>query len=122
MATQLTETLITEAARTGSSGLYSRIISSLTGQEVYLSVLPPQQGQSQPRFGFYPAGSLSHVVRFFTSANHPNLGRPYAGMRWEAAIEMLRNLPEADGVQIINEADDWIAVSKDALPELGLSS
>ena len=56
---------------------------------------------------------LAHVVRVYTSRVRP--GIRYGGIQWTALKDMIRTVPGIGGVQIMNNADDWIVFDREAL-------
>jgi hypothetical protein len=39
----------------------------------------------------------------------------FGGIKWQALKEMIRTVPEISGVQIMNDADDWLVFDREAL-------
>ena len=56
---------------------------------------------------------ISNVVRAFLTRNRP--GIIYGGIRWEALKEMTRNERSIDGIQVVNDADDWVVFDRKSL-------
>jgi hypothetical protein len=56
---------------------------------------------------------LDHVIRAYTSRVRP--GIKYGGIKWQELKEMIGKLPDVSGVQIMNNADDWVVFDREAL-------
>ena len=61
----------------------------------------------------FQVNELPNVVRAYLSRSRS--GITYGGIKWEALKEMIRNEPGIDGVQIINDADDWVVFDRESL-------
>ena len=61
---------------------------------------------------------LRHVIRVYTSRVRP--GIRYGGIRWEELKDMVRIAPKISGVQIMNDADDWVVFDRESLGFKGI--
>lgn|GEM_PF-1242175 len=106
--------LITRAvAATAPEDLRPSIDSALAGREVFLELAPGQADDGQPLMHVFQAGAFPQVIRVYTSRARP--GIKYGGMTWEALKEMLQKAPGIDGVQVMNDTDDWLVFDRESL-------
>jgi hypothetical protein len=106
--------LITRAvATTPPEDLRPSIGSALAGREVFLELAPAHTDDGQPLMHVFQAGDFPKIIRVYTSRVRP--GIMYGGMTWEALKEMLQKAPGIDGVQVMNDADDWLVFDRDSL-------
>jgi hypothetical protein len=109
------EALISEARRRDSREGYDALLAALSSVEVYFSLQPSSEtGLADPPMsvGLVQVGPLSKAVLFFTSKTSGGLTKPFAGLPWERALEMVAKMPEADGLVLQNAADDWLAFGR----------
>lgn len=107
------EELVSRAVGSESMSSVSAVTAALEDREIFLemsSYTSDDGRQSMNSFLIEPLGS---VVRAYTSRLRP--GIRYGGLRWSALREMMRALPEIKGVQLMNNADDWVVIDRKAL-------
>jgi len=112
------EDFITQSARSESDEVPHQISAILRGRELFLELASGQSEDGQPVMKTFQIQHLTHAVRVYTSRIRP--GIKYGGIRWTALKDMIRAAPGIGGVQIMNNADDWIVFDREAL-RLGVS-
>jgi hypothetical protein len=112
-ANKFLEELITRAARSAPEEVSPPINSALSGRELYIDMTTGQNEDDRPATNIFQVDEIRNVVRAYLTRNRP--GITYGGMRWEVLKEMIRNEPRIDGVQIVNDADDWVVFDRESL-------
>lgn len=112
-ADEMLENLITQAAQCGPEEVSPPIGSVLADRELFLELVSSRSEGGQPAMKVFQVDDISNVVRAFLTRNRP--GIIYGGIRWEALKEMMRNEPSIDGVQVVNDADDWVVFDRKSL-------
>ncbi len=107
------ESLITRAARHGPGDASPSIAPALSGREVFVELTSGPQAGDQPAMKVFEVDGLPTVIRAFLTRHRP--GITYGGMRWEAVAQMIGNAPGIDGVQVVNDADDWVVFDRESL-------
>ena len=107
------EDLITRAVRSKTEELLLPIGSVLEDRELFLDLAAGQSEDGQPIMKTFQVEQLPHLIRVYTSRIRP--GVRYGGIRWKALKDMIRIAPEISGVQIMNDADDWIVFDRESL-------
>ncbi len=110
---KMLEDLITQAVGSTPEELSPPIGSTLRDRELYLELAAGESEEGQPIMKTFQVDNILHVVRAYLTRNRP--GIMYGGIRWEALKEMIRNAPEIGGVQIVSDADDWVAFDRESL-------
>lgn len=110
---QTLEDMITEAVRSNSHELPLPIGSVIGDRELFLQLSAGERKDSQQKMETFQIEHLRHVVRAYTSRVRP--GIRYGGINWEALKQMVRVAPEISGVQIMNDADDWVVFDRESL-------
>ncbi len=64
---------------------------------------------------------VGRMALFFTTRFDPRLKGKIGGVALRAAIEMVREVRELDGLILQSDSEDWIAFSKEGLSMLRLS-
>lgn len=107
------EQFITEAASGVRPFSLSDFEQAMAGRELYFNfqekVVDGVVSRVTP-LGRLPSGFMGVV--FFTSHDNANLQRPYAGMPFDAAMQMAVSVAGSDGVIIENQAGDWISIAR----------
>jgi SseB protein N-terminal domain len=109
----LLENMITNTSRSKSGELPASFESAIADQEIFLEMAARENPDGQPVMKTFHIEHLRHVVRVYTSRVRPGL--TYGGIRWNALKEMIRSAPGIGGVQIMNNADDWIVFDRETL-------
>ena len=111
--------LVTAAARTKENADYERLFDSLSGAEVFFNLSaektdsPTGEARSTPvSTPLVDAGRGLRAVLLFTSKDNANLKKPFAGMPWQKALEMIVKMPQADGLVLQNKDAAWVAIDK----------
>jgi SseB protein N-terminal domain len=117
-ASTVLEDFITQSARSESGEVPERVSAALRDRELFLELAAGQSEDGQPVLKTFQIQHLAHVVRVYTSRIRP--GIKYGGIQWNPLKDMIRAAPGIGGVQIMNNADDWIVFDREAL-RLGAS-
>ena len=115
---KMLEDFITNTVRSGSNEIPSQISSALRERELFLELAPAQSEEGQPAMKTFQIEHLRHVIRVYTSRVRP--GIRYGGIRWEELKDMVRIAPKISGVQIMNDADDWVVFDRESLGFKGI--
>jgi hypothetical protein len=107
------EDFITQSARSESDEVPNQVSAALRDRELFLELAAGQSEDGQPVMKTFQIQHLAHVVRVYTSRVRP--GIRYGGIQWTALKDMIRTVPGIGGVQIMNNADDWIVFDREAL-------
>lgn len=118
MSTRKIDELVSAAASTSADEDYERLFSALEDVELFFNVTAEGNNDSGGAKSvpvstpLVDAGPGLKAVLFFTSNDNVNLKKPYAGITWQRALEMLVRMAHADGL-IIQSADaKWIGIDK----------
>jgi len=112
------EDFITSSARSESDEVPHQVSAELRERELFLELATGLSEDGQPVMKTFQIQHLSHVVRVYTSRVRP--GIQYGGIRWAALKDMIGAAPGIGGVQVMNNADDWVVFDREAL-RLGAS-
>ncbi|WP_374023043.1 hypothetical protein [Mycobacterium sp. HNNTM2301] len=112
-AGNLLEDLITRAVLTPQEQLLAQIASALQGREVFVELAEIRGENGQPVMKTFEIEHLPRVLRAYTTRARPEIR--YGGMQWEALKGLVTTAAQIDGIQIINEADDWVVFDRNAL-------
>lgn len=107
------EDLITRAVSTPPEELSPPIGSVLRGRELFVELAKVQNEDGQPIMKTFAIQHMPRVIRAYTSRTRP--GIRYGGMQWETLQNMIRAATELDGVQIVNQADDWVVFDRESV-------
>lgn len=107
------EKLITRAVDTAPEDLSPPIGSVLRGREVFIELAKGQSDDEQPVMKTFAVQHMQRVIRAYTTRTRP--GIRYGAMQWEALKNMIRTTTQLDGVQIVNNADDWVVFDRESL-------
>jgi len=107
------EDFITRSASFGSDEMPHQISAALRERELFLELAAGRSADGQPVMKTFRIQHLPRVVRVYTSRVRP--GITYGGIQWTALKDMIRAAPGIGGVQIMNNADDWIMFDREAL-------
>jgi hypothetical protein len=107
------EDFITQSANSESDAVPHQVSAVLRGRELFLELAAGQSQDGQPVLKTFQIQHLAHVVRVYTSRIRP--GITYGGIKWTPLKDMIRAAPGIGGVQIMNNADDWIVFDREAL-------
>lgn len=109
---KILEDLITRAVGSTPEELSPPIKSVLPGRELYLELTSGKSGR-QPTMKTSQVGGIPRVIRAYLTRSRQDIS--YGGIEWNDLKEMIRNTPEIDGVQIVNDADDWVVFDRESL-------
>jgi hypothetical protein len=112
-AGKMLEDLITLAVNAPLEELSPPIGSVLRGREVFLELSERQSEEGRPIMHTFRIENLPRLVRAYTTRTRPGIS--YGGIRWEELKDMIKTAPELDGVQVINQADDWVVFDRQSL-------
>ena len=107
------EDFITRSASFGSDEMPHQISAALRERELFLELAAGRSADGRPVMKTFRIQHLPRVVRVYTSRVRP--GITYGGIQWTALKDMIRAAPGIGGVQIMNNADDWIMFDREAL-------
>jgi SseB protein N-terminal domain len=110
---KIVEELITRAVESKSGTLSAPIGSALGDRELFLEMGAQQSEDGRASMKTFQIEHLAHVIRAYTSRARP--GIKYGGIKWQELKDMIGKAPEINGVQIMNNADDWIVFDREAL-------
>jgi hypothetical protein len=119
--TEIIETLIAQAASTNAPEDYDALFFALSGTHVFFNLEAVGEGPESgapASASLFAVGPCQRAVRFFASRNNRHLRRPFAGIVWEEALEMIANIPQADGLVIQSNAAGWVGVNKAKVLEM----
>src|SRR5262249_36745035 len=104
----------TRAVRTDPAQLSPPIASLLPGRELYLELNTEKSGEAgQPAMKTFSVQHLTNVIRAYLTRSRP--GITYGGIGWGALKEMIGRAPQIQGVQLMNDADDWVIFDRESL-------
>lgn len=107
------EGLISNAVESQSAELPTSIGSAIGDREIFLELSKTQAEDGQPVMKTFQIENLGKVVRAYTSRGRTDIR--YGGIDWSELKNLIRISPEIRGVQIVNDADDWIVFDRQAL-------
>ncbi|WP_156659687.1 SseB family protein [Mycobacterium sp. 852002-53434_SCH5985345] len=107
------EELVSRAVGSKSMNSVSAVTAALEDREIFLEMSRLTRDDGRQSMNSFLIEPLGPVVRAYTSRLRP--GIRYGGLRWSALKEMIRALPEIKGVQVMNNADDWVVIDRKAL-------
>ncbi len=110
---EMLQSLIAQAVQRSPEEVAPPIASALAGQELFVELTSKRGEGGQPAMKVFQVDDIPNVVRAFLTRNRP--GIIYGGIKWEALKEMIRNEPSIDGVQLVNDADDWVVFDRKSL-------
>lgn len=112
-ASDSVEESVSRAVGSKSMNSISAVTAALDDREVFLEMSRSTRDDGRQSMNSFLIEPLGPVVRAYTSRLRP--GIRYGGLRWSALKEMLRALPDIKGVQVMNNADDWVVLDRKAL-------
>jgi len=107
--------LVRRAADTGATGDYDELFAKLPGVELFFNVSTEAEGgvdRAAVSTPLVDAGPGLSAVLLFTSNDNPQLKRPFGGIAWERALEMVAGMPKADGLILQNNDAAWVGIDK----------
>ena len=107
------EKLITRAVHCAPEKISPPIISVLKGRELFLELTAGQSEAGEPAMKIFRVNDMSNVVRAYLTRNRP--GVTYGAIRWDALKALIKDEPGIHGVQIVNDADDWVVFDRESL-------
>ncbi|BBZ58452.1 MULTISPECIES: hypothetical protein [Mycolicibacterium] len=107
------ERAISQAVQTDSETWYDPVLTQLRSRELYLHLADGYSPGGQPTMLTSNVGGREGWIRTFTTRSRP--GIRYGGITWEALVNMVRENPNVPGVQVVNDADDWIVLGRDVM-------
>jgi hypothetical protein len=110
---KMVEDLISLAVSSTPEELSPPIGSVLRGRELFLELTAEQGEEGQPIMKTFQVNDIPNVVRAYLTRSRPGL--TYGGIRWEALEDMIRKETGIQGVQIVNDADDWVVFDRESL-------
>lgn len=114
----LLDTAIDKAATTKFDADYQKVFSLLEGQEVFFNTTDRDADGTPTHVPLTSVGNDLRAVVFFISRSDYRLSKPFGGIPWKKALEMVAKMAAADGLLVQNLSDAWIAVKKEKVEEL----
>ena len=112
MNNQNIETLLTDAATIGKSSDYERLFLALKGVELFFNVTTEGSEGQAVSTPLVRVGPCLNAVLLCTSKNSDKLTKPFGGIQWERALQMVLSVPLADGMVIQGIGTAWIGLDK----------
>ncbi len=106
------ESLFSSATKKEPFG-YSLVFAALFGTQVFFNCVVDTSGKC--KLLTHLVGPLQHVVKFYTANTNYNLAKPFAGIGWNDGLTMFLKMAEPDGLLIMNEREDYVVFSRDAV-------
>ena len=101
------------AQSTGSRAVIAADSVSAFRQGAILELVAGKTGEAgQPVMKTYKIQHFTNVVRVYLTRTRPHI--TYGGITWEALKDMMRTKTDIQGVQIINDADDWVVFDRES--------
>lgn len=107
------EELITQAVHSTPERLSPPIGSVLQGHEIYLELNAEKSQAGQLVMKIFVVEHMTNVVRAYLTRSRS--GITYGGIKWDALKDMLRKDSKIQGIQLINDADDWVIFDRESL-------
>jgi len=107
------EQAISQAVHTDSETWYDPVLARLRSRELYLHLADDESPGGQPTMRTSNVGGRDGWIRTFTTRSRP--GIRYGGITWESLANIVRENPNVPGVQVVNDADDWIILGRDVM-------
>lgn len=107
------EDLITRAVAGPDQWSTDEVIAAVEGRELFVRLTPESAQGAPATLITSAAGGLGNLVQAFTSRSRA--GYVYGGMSLSAVVGMLAEVPALNGVHLINDNDDWVILTRDAL-------
>jgi hypothetical protein len=124
MNENMVDALVSQAASTNNSVDYDRLFAGLHRAKLFFNVTNEVKGTGIEALStpLVDVGPGLKAVVFFTKNNNGSLMRPFAGITWERALEMVIKMPDADGLIIQSSNLAWVGVDKQRAKALLSSS
>lgn len=107
------EKVISRSVGTGPDDWYESALAVLRGRELYLHLREVPASGVQPTMQTSAAAGRRGWILAYTTRTRP--GITYGGIIWDDLVDMVRDTTALPGVQIVNDADDWIILGRDVL-------
>ncbi|OBI18443.1 hypothetical protein A5714_00095 [Mycobacterium sp. E2462] len=107
------EELISRAVGSTSISSVAAVTAALENREVFLDMSTVSREDGRQSMNTFIIEPLGLTIRAYTNRIRP--GIRYGGLRWPALREMVRELPDIKGVQVMNNSDDWIIIDRKSL-------
>lgn len=110
------ECVLSEAARSKKDEDYENFFRLAHDHEIFFNVLTsddsPEAAFSVP---LVQVNSQLRAILCFVSSRDVNLKKPFGGLPWKKILEMVINIPQADGLVIQGMDSSWIAIDKEKI-------
>ncbi len=118
--------LLTQAARSNREDDTEVLFKALSGQEVFFWINTETQtdhisGKETAKPVSAPLLRLpngEHALVLYTSKEDPQLQKPIGGVAFERATRIMLNMKAADGLLVVDDKGDTIAVSRGNAPNI----
>lgn len=102
------DSLISTAAADDSGARVDELLNALRARELFVVVASADGGPLS--FVNSSVKGVRSLLQAYTSRRRA--GILYAGMTWEAVVDVIEQRPELNGVHVINDTDDWIVLDR----------
>jgi hypothetical protein len=101
--------LLEAAAISKSNADYERLFARLKDVELFLNISSDEKLMTTP---LADVGNGQRAIILYTSKDNAKLQRPYGGMLWQQALNMLVKIAAADGMVIEGANSYWVAINR----------
>lgn len=108
---------ITKIANDPQAHPFTSLEDQLSRTQLFVRLTAESATSGQLALATSSAGGVDNLVQAYTSRSRS--GYVYGEMDWQAVVGMVAKTPDLQGIQIINDNDDWVTVSR---ADLGRSS
>ena len=113
--------IIKKAADSKSDEDYKSFFNIVRRKELFFNLANSEQVESSDdelKVSTVSVGENLNAVVFYTSSKDDRLSDKYAGIVWEKGLEMVSQMPNANGVVIQSSSDAWIAIAQEKIDEI----
>jgi len=107
------ETVISNAVQTHSDDWHEPALALLRDREVFLHLTNSPNPETQPTMRTSRISGRDGWILTYTTRSRA--GIRYAGITWENLVKLVHENAAIPGVQVVNDADDWIVLGRDAM-------
>ncbi len=107
------ENAISNSVGKDSEDWFESVLLQLRGRELYLELTGDASPGEQPTIRTSVGSGRGDWILAFTTRKRQGIN--YAGITWENLVEMVKANTALSGVQVVNDADDWIVLGRDVI-------
>lgn len=108
---------ITKLANAPHAQPFTSLESQLSESHLFVCLTPKSATSGRLELVTVSAGGMDNLVQAYTSRSRP--GFVYGGMEWPAIVDMVAKSPALAGVQLINDNDDSVIITRSDLGPTG---